>query len=65
MSLESKKGARDICMGSLDIKFERDWSVDLDVSLADGQKIKNYFYSFRDFFREKTIVSYCWASNVL
>ena len=31
-----------------------------------GEKIKNYFSSFRDvFFLEKPIVSYCWFSNVL
>ena len=44
-----KKGARDICKGTLDIEFERDWSVGLGAKLGDGQKIKNYFSSFRDF----------------
>ena len=58
--------ARDICKETLDIEFERDWSVGLGATLGEGQKIKNYFSSFRDFFfREKPIVSYCWASNVL
>ena len=56
---------RDICKGTLGIEFERDWSVCLGATLSDGQKIKNYFSSFRDFFREKPLVSYCWTSNVL
>ena len=45
-----KKRARDICKGTLDIECERDWSVGLGATLGDGQKIKNYFSSFRDFF---------------
>ena len=44
-----KEQAEDICTGPPDIEFERDWSVGLGVILADGQKIKNYFSSFRDF----------------
>ena len=48
----SKKKARDICKGILDIEFERDWSVFLGATLGDGQKIKNYFSSLRDFFWE-------------
>ena len=32
-----------------DIEFEQDWSVGLRAILADGQKIKNYFSSLRDF----------------
>ena len=46
---KTKKRARYICKGTLDIEFERDWSVGLDATLGDGQKIKNYFSSFRDF----------------
>ena len=34
-------------------KIERDWSVSLGATLGDGQKIKNYFSSFRDFFSGK------------
>ena len=59
------KKTRDICKGTLDTECERDWSVSLGATFGDGQKIKNYFSSFREFFREKPIVSYCWASNVL
>ena len=44
-----KKRARYICKGTLDIEFERDWSVGLGTTLCDGQKIKNYFSSFRDY----------------
>ena len=47
-----KKTARDICSGALDIEYERDWSVGLGATLGDGQEIKNYFSSFRDFFGE-------------
>ena len=32
-----------------DIECERDWSVGLGATLGDGQKIKNYFSSFRVF----------------
>ena len=41
--------ARDICKGTSDIEFELDWSVGLGAILGDGQKIKNYFSSFRNF----------------
>ena len=44
-----KEQAEDICKGTPDIEFEQDWSVVLGAILADGQKIKNYFSSFRDF----------------
>ena len=44
-----KKQAEDICKGTPDIEFEQYWSIGLDAILADGQKIKNYFSSFRDF----------------
>ena len=47
---KKKKQAEDICKGTSDIEFEQDWSVGLGAILADGQKIKNYFSSFRDFF---------------
>ena len=45
----TKKRARDICKGTLDIEFEREWSFGLGATLGDGQKIKNYFSSLRDF----------------
>ena len=48
---KTKKLAKDICEGTLDIECERDWSVGLGD--ADGQKIKNYFSSFRDFFGQR------------
>ena len=45
-----KEQVEDICKGIADIEFEQDWSVGLGTILAGGQKIKNYFSSFRDFF---------------
>ena len=56
---KTKKWAKDICKGTLDIECERD----RPVGLSDEQKIKNNFSSLRDFFREKPIVSYCWVSK--
>ena len=47
---KTKKWAKDICRGTLDIECERDWPVGLGAMLGDGQKIKNYFCSVRDFF---------------
>ena len=44
-----KKQAEYICKRTPDIEFEQDWPVVLGAILADGQKIKNYFSSFRDF----------------
>ena len=44
-----KEKAENICKGTPDIEFEQDWSVGLRAILADGQKIKNYFSSFRYF----------------
>ena len=44
-----KEQAEDICKGSPDIEIDYDWSVGLGAILAYGQKIKNYFSSFRDF----------------
>ena len=49
---KTKKTARDIYNRTLDIEFERDWSVGLGATLGDGQNIKNYFSSFRDFSRK-------------
>ena len=46
---KTKKRARDICKGTLDIEFERDWSFGLGATLGDEQKIKKYFSSLRDF----------------
>ena len=39
----------DNCKGTLDSECERDWSAGLGATLGDGQKIKNYFSSFKDF----------------
>ena len=50
---KTKKRAGDIYKGTLDIEFERDWSVSLGATLGEGQKIKNYFSSFKDFFGKK------------
>ena len=44
-----KKLAKDICRGTLDIEWERDWPVGLGGTLGDRQKIRKYFSSFRDF----------------
>ena len=44
-----KEQAEDICKGTPDVEYEQDWSVGLGAILADGQKIKNYFSSFKDF----------------
>ena len=60
-----KQLAKDICRGTLDIECERNSPVGLGAMSGDGQNIKNHFSSFRDFFREKPIVSCCWASNIL
>ena len=44
-----KEQAEDIYEGTPDIEFQQDGSVGLGAILADGQKIKNYLSSFRDF----------------
>ena len=44
-----KEHAEDIYKGTPDIEFEQDGSVGLGAILADGQKVKNDFSSFRDF----------------
>ena len=44
-----KNSSRNICNGTPDIEFEQDWSVGLDATLRDRQKIKNCFSSFKDF----------------
>ena len=41
---------REISARGPDTEFGQDWSVDLGTTLGDGQKIKNYFSSFMDFF---------------
>ena len=46
---KTKKWAKDICRRTLDVECERDWPVGLGAMLGDGQKIKNYFSSFRNF----------------
>ena len=46
---KTKERARGICKGTLHIECERDWPVGLGATLGDGQKIKNYFSSFRNF----------------
>ena len=49
---KTKEQAGDICKGTLNIECERDWSASLGATLVDGQKIKNYFSSYRDIFGE-------------
>ena len=46
---KKKKGDRKYLQGDPDIEFEQDWSVGLDATLRERQKIKNYFSSFKDF----------------
>ena len=46
---ERKRETGNICKGTPDIEFEQDWSVGLDATLRERQKIKNYFSSFKDF----------------
>ena len=48
-SPKTRKQAGDICKRTSDTEFEQDWSVGLGATLGDGQKIKNYFSSFKDF----------------
>ena len=62
---KKKNSAGDVRKGTLNIEFEADQSVGLGATLRDRQKIKNCFSSFKDFFRERPIVSHCWVSNVL
>ena len=50
---KTKKWARDICKGTLDIEFERDWSVGLGATLGDRQKINKLFFYFHRFFPGK------------
>ena len=50
--MQTRKKAGDICKGNLNIERERNWSVGLGAALGDGQKIKNYFSSFRIFSRK-------------
>ena len=55
--IENKdKKAGNISKGTPDIEFEQDWPVGLGATLRGRQKIKNYFSSFKNFFREKPIV---------
>ena len=37
---KTKKLAKDICRGTLDIECERYWLVGLGTTLGDGQKIR-------------------------
>ena len=55
-SSNTKKQAGDVCKGTLDFGFEQDWSVGLGAMLVDGQIIKNYFSSFRDFSGKRRII---------
>ena len=50
---KTKNRAEYIYKGNLAIECKRDWSVSLGATLDDGQKIKNKFSSFKDFFSRK------------
>ena len=60
-----KKQSGDICKGTLDIECERDWSAGLGATLGDGQKIKNYFSSFRDYLDLVAVKDHemCWCKH--
>ena len=51
-----KRGTGNIYKGTPDIEFEQDVSGGLGAILADGQKIKNYFFSFRDFLGKAGVI---------
>ena len=53
---KTEKQAEEICKRTPDIEFEQDWSVGLGATVRDKQKMKNYFSSLKDFFREKPSV---------
>ena len=46
---KTKKRAKTIYKGTLDIERERDWPVGLGAMLGDELKMQDYFSSFRDF----------------
>ena len=48
-SSKTEKQAEEIYKGTPDIEFEQHGSVGLGAILTNGQKIKNYLSSFRDF----------------
>ena len=58
---------RDICKRTLDIEFERNWSVVLGSMLGNvhTEYKKIFFLLVSGIFREKPIMSNCWATNVL
>ena len=47
--MTKKKQAGDVCKGTPDTEFAHNWSDGLGTKLGDGQKIKNYVSSLRDF----------------
>ena len=62
---KQKRETGNIRKGTADIEFEEDLSVGLGATLRDRQNIKKLFFYFQGFFRDKPIVSYCCASNIL
>ena len=52
-----KGRAGDNCKSALNIEFESDWSFTLGGTLGERKKIKKYYSSYKDFFREKPIVA--------
>ena len=40
---KTKKTARDIYKRTLDIEFERDWSIGLGTTIGDGQTDTHFF----------------------
>ena len=48
-----KNGQEIFAKRTPDIEFQQYWSVGLIATLGDGQKFKNYFSTFRDFFEKK------------
>ena len=50
---KTKKWAKYICRGTLDIECKWEWAVVLGATLGDGQKNKTIFFGFRDFSGER------------
>ena len=61
---KEKKETGNICKETPDIEFEQDWSVGLDATLRERQKIKNFFSSFKDFSGENSVILLGFESTI-
>ena len=60
-----KEQEEDICKGTPDVEFEQDWSIGLGATLSDGQKIKNYFSSLRNFLEKvNSVILFGFESTI-